>query len=407
MAINKMYSEPMLAAFRKMMQDCTDKNYSGEDFDKMAAALKRMEDLAEELNDFNEYNATLMKEGLQMKFSQHYSAVLSNAAQAKLKSDDGSYDDSSLLATTVKAYEDAILRLQEAQDIAFKDAKGDVSKIKTADKVIPILKKVVKFGKSGVSLPVFLTTLIKKGLEKALEGQVATRSAIEFEIEINKAQSSITPIVKMHEERLAAFDKMAENSLFKLPDSFEFNLKSDDLYRKYASVIDKWRQIESRWSKIFDLVYDWLDSYCKFALWDTRWRPPGCKDETLVKKNIRRTKGCNPGILKQRERIFKECFNLSWDDIFSHPTFIFRHSTFFFPFSKERFNLLKKTYLYCKPESNPATVEEPPKELIDMAEKLHNEKKCSNPDLEKGKLQMIKVYNNYWGEGAYEKKYSS
>ena len=94
-----------------------------------------------------------------------------------------------------------------------------------------------------------------------------------------------------------------------------------------------------------------------------------------------------------------ECFGLKWDDIFKHESFKFKYKSNFFPYSDERFALLKETYQHCKPEA------EPPQESIQQAEKLYDEKKCQNPNLEKGKTEMKEKYDKYWGKGAYEKTF--
>ncbi len=78
-------------------------------------------------------------------------------------------------------------------------------------------------GKSGVSYPVFLRVAEERGLFKAMEGTVVVRDVILEEIEFAK-QSFLPLHVKMHEEKLAAFDVLAARSSLGIPDSFEFGL---------------------------------------------------------------------------------------------------------------------------------------------------------------------------------------
>lgn len=402
MPVDKMFVDPMLQVFRDMAAEMKKQKHSGEAFDKMIAALDRMETLAVECNDLNEFNAKLIQEGLQAKFSMHYGEVMSQAAEKSSKA--GGYDDNTLMQNTLRAYEDAITRIEEAEKVQFENITDDVRKIKPSIRIVPVLRKIIEFGKSGVSYPEFLTKMIVEGWEKAMEGVIVVRDGIEFEIEFSKDTGMIPPYIEMHEERLKAFDEMAKKSAFGLPDSLLFSLKSQEIEHKYKPIIAKWEAIEQRWMKILELLLDWLDAYCSFAPYDGRWRTPGCS-EAQVQKNIRRTKGCNPGILKQRERILFESFGMKWDDIFKHETFKFRHSSLIFPYSEERFELIKKTYPYCQPKGKPVVVEEPPKELIAEAEKLHSEKKVVNPNLKIAAENAKKIYDKYNGEGAYEKNF--
>ncbi|MBD3360396.1 hypothetical protein GF366_01185 [Candidatus Peregrinibacteria bacterium] len=398
MSIDKTITDAMFGTFRNMTQECKDKGLSGENFDKMVETLRRMEQLGEEMDDINAFNAALVEEDLMNKFSQYYGALLSSSAKKEAeKETEKGYDDEKLMARTLKAYEDTVKSLKEQEEKAFAEAKGDITRLlKASNNIIPAIQKVIDLGKSGISYPVFLKKLIEEGLDKALEGQTALRDAIVFEIEINK-DFSIPPIIEMHEERLKAFDELAEKSPFNIPEAFEFSLKDKEIYHKHRPKIIKWKAIRQGWEKIFELLYDWLDSFCKFAPRDKRWRTPGAS-ESRVQKNIRRTKGCNPGFLKERERIFNENFGMNWDDIFTHETFKFQYDSYFFPYSDNRFQLIKDTYEYCKPPGKNNDVEPPPEELIKKAEKLYEENQCINPNIEKAKSRIQEKLNKYYGK---------
>lgn len=400
MPIPEMYSEAMLGTFRNMAQECRDKGSSGPDFDNMIAVLDRMEQLAEELDDFNKYSAILLQEGLQMKFSQHYGRVLSSEAKAKVEEE--GYDDATLLNRTVQAYEDAIPRMLEAEKQAFAEAKGDLSKIKVSIKMVPLLQEIVDFGRSGVSLPVFLIELIKRGWEKALQGQLAVRDSILYQIELSEALD-IPPVINKNKNSLAKFDELASKASFGIPDSFEFQLANREIDWKWEPVIIKWRAIERRIDRIFDILADWIDSYCKFAPYDDRWA--SLQGMSITKKNIRRTNGCNPGFLRERLRILNENFGISWEGIFEHEVYKFWRSRNYFSYSNEYFQLLLDTYPHCTIEDG--KVKEPPKELIQLSEQLHEEKRCMNPNIERHRQHMIAVYDRYWGEGAYNKNFGN
>ncbi len=162
-------------------------------------------------------------------------------------------------------------------------------------------------GKSGVSYPVFLRVAEERGLFKAMEGTVVVRDVIFEEIEFAK-QSFLPLHVKMHEEKLAAFDVLAARSSLGIPDSFEFGLVRQKIEWRYEPEIIRRKECINRWEKLLDLVYDWADSFCSFARYDERWAD--LRGMKFTERNIRRTQECVPGFLKVREKIFDDYFQL-------------------------------------------------------------------------------------------------
>jgi hypothetical protein len=116
-------------------------------------------------------------------------------------------------------------------------------------------------------------------------------------------------------------------------------------------------------------------------------------------RNIRRCKECTPGIFKVRENIFKEYFGLTWDDVFSHETYLSEFKAHRIWYSDESIDLIKAVYPYCKPFS------EPPAELVNRAETIHRDKKIKRPDCygltEENKQLFIKVF----GQTEYDRHY--
>ena len=106
MPVDKMIVDAMLGTFRNMLQECRNKNFSGDDLEAMASVLARMEQLGVEMDDTGAYSGMLVQEGLFMKFSDHYSKVLSAAAQQAGSANSGVYDeaaDKQLLQNTLNA----------------------------------------------------------------------------------------------------------------------------------------------------------------------------------------------------------------------------------------------------------------------------------------------------------------
>ncbi len=78
MPIDEKYTEPMFGSLRAMVQKCREEHIDGEDFNVMKAALKRMEELADEMNDFGDYFDVVQQEDLINKFSNSYGNALSS-----------------------------------------------------------------------------------------------------------------------------------------------------------------------------------------------------------------------------------------------------------------------------------------------------------------------------------------
>ncbi|HOD88286.1 MAG: hypothetical protein KBG30_04510 [Bacteroidales bacterium] len=55
MAIDRMMLDPTLDTYRKMLKDLQEQNITGEDMDKMAEIIARMEQLGNELSDINDF----------------------------------------------------------------------------------------------------------------------------------------------------------------------------------------------------------------------------------------------------------------------------------------------------------------------------------------------------------------
>lgn len=377
MPIDKMYTDAMLGQFRNMVAECDSRNLTGENVDTMKAMMQRMEDLAEEMDDFNEYSAKLTTEGLFQKFSDAYSRALGEAAKQADQSGSVSGDeqDQLLLKNTLDAYESAKEQLKN-------DDYGEL--------IIPAIDDLINLGKSGISYPKFLTETIKRGLDLALEGHVASREGLVQALEWSK--DSVRPVeTRMDTEILETFDALAAKSPFNIPDSFEFQLKRIEIEWRYKPERELYDAVKERWETLLELLFDWLDAYTKFAPYDSRWRTPGASEEQ-VRRNIKFTKECNPGFFKERLRIFKESFDLGFRDIFEHETFINESKAFRVPYSDERLDLIKRTFEVCKPFENPSD------EMIKEAEKLHDEKRCYHPQYGKLGEKAKREYEKRFGK---------
>ena len=338
----------MLGTFRNMYQDLVDRKAGGEAFNKLKTTLDRMEQLALELDDLSSFSAKLTTEGLFVNFSNLYAEVAGEMAAkqyAKISSDE------ELLEQTLAAYESSLKNYEnEPKQKSLYDT----------------MKQIIDLGRSGISYPVFLRICEEKGLYKLLEGGAITREGLVEEKTFNDIFSLPVQFQKM-EELVTIYDKLAEQSVFNTPDTFLFELERVRLDWQYAPVQNRWDAVCRGWDRLLELIHDWLDSYGDFAPHDFRWVVMGDTQKTLC--NIKRTNDCNPGFLKERERIFYEYFQLKWDDIFSHETFLNEFNAGRIWYSDETLELIKETYLHCTPFNKP------PKELIKHAEDIYHNKR--------------------------------
>jgi len=349
MPVEKTYTDAMLGTFRNMLQECKDKNMNNEAFDKMSAAMDRMEALALEMDDLGAFSAKLTTEGLFTEFSTAYGALLAEEGQKKYGSS-GTYDDDKLLQQTVSAYENSLAQLNDHPD---------------KEKLQAPIQNVVDLGRSGVNYPTFLRLLIEKGLDKAMEGSVISREALLKDIQW--AAEMILPVYeKRNRAILTKYDEMAAIAAFGVPDSIVFSMERFRIESEFQPQINKYDAIVWRWGKLLELLHDWIDAYTSFAPYDERYVSLEGMERT--KRNIKFCKECYPGFFKVREDIFKRYFAMSWDDIFKHGSFPNERKARRCMYTDVYVEFLKEVYPNCNPFSTAPT------ELIAKAEQLHNNK---------------------------------
>jgi hypothetical protein len=404
MAIDPMMLNPLLDTFRNMVKDCREKNLSGENFDQMCSVLARMEQLGNELSDFNEFNACMAQENLYGKFSDYYGRVLSGAAQAEVQS--GSYDDSALLKSTIDALKNAIIALRDGYETAMAEATkhGNAYEIEVLQNPAPLIQPIedlIALGEQeGMTLPDFLRIQIERGLDKATEGTVVSRKGMEFE----KGYTDANPVspyhINMIDEKLKAFDKMCADAAFGVPVAKEWNLKRDDIDRKYVSDIERFRKIIALWERMLDDLSHWSLSYTSFAPYIDPWKMAKNPREAVVE-----TQNVHPGVFVNREAMLKKYFNIGFYDIFSHPSFMWQVKYDFISESQEFVEFLAlKIYPQCKPFHHlPADLIAERGDFSMFGPKKQDRE--SNPQMYMIGERMKEFYDNTFGSGRYEQRF--
>ncbi len=267
MPVDKEMADTILGTFRKMFKELEDKGITGESFQTMRTTMDRMEKLALETNDVSEFTAKLTTENLFLEFSNAYTETMTALAKGEYSEGGG---DELLMEKTLEAYEQSIESL-----------KGNPN----YEKLKAPIEELIELGKSGISYPVFLRMAEEQGLYQTLQGDIVVRDAI-LSDKMFCELLHLPLEVEKHEKILEKHDELTSQSPFNVADSFQFGLERQKIEWDYTPRINQWNLISRLWEKMI------------------------------------RTQECNPGILKAREKVFMEYFQMSWDDIFNHETFL-------------------------------------------------------------------------------------
>jgi hypothetical protein len=141
-------------------------------------------------------------------------------------------------------------------------------------------------------------------------------------------------------------------------------------------------------------------AYCSFAPYLKPWvLAPNPKQACIDTQKMR------PGIFREREKLFKKYFGLSFHDMFKHETFIWEVNSKYIGDSQEHIEFLAlEVYDQCQPFNDL------PQELIKKREASHyagpnKQDRESNPESHIPNHRLQAYYDSVFGEGRYASKY--
>ncbi len=348
MPVDASMVDAILGTFRTMSQELKDKGIDTPDAKAAHDVLQKMEDLAQEMDDMTAYSTKLGVDGLFTDFSNAYGKALAAGAA---ESSSGDQSDDQLMATTLKAYEDALNTLKENPANAH---------------IVPTVQRVVDLGKSGMSYPLFLKACEEEGVFLGLDSPHAGPT-IAYDIYCYELAHQPAH-VRMYKKMQEVYNQLVEKAPFSYPDPVEWEINRQKIEWQYAPELALYDAITDRWERLLTMVDDWVDSFCKFAPYDDRWAGMGgTNSAAITQKNIERTQECDPGRIKVREDIFKEYFGLGWNDIFSHETYTTQLNARLLWYSDERLDFLREVHEVMKPGGRPTP------EMIAQAESMHDD----------------------------------
>lgn len=412
MPINQMMLGPMLDPFKAMADDCAAKGCSGESYDEMMAALHRMEELGQELNDFMDFSTKLATENLQMNFSLAYGRVLTEAASQQSNSGDG-YDDNALLKQTLDALKNAVVELRKGEQVAIAEGKKhlndtaqksvaetEISTLAKTGQLIKPIEALITYGESGINFPTFLRVQIEKGLDKAMEGSTVLREGVAYELDFAKAASVNPYNIAIRQEQGEYFDELVNKTNFDVPNSLSITLGFDKISQAYVSRVNKWTAIERAWEQVFSLLDTWSMVQTRFAPQMEPWVLAGTP--SAIQDAIEKDKATLPGIIQERARLIMENFSLDFTALFAHETFIWSVKKHHFSYSQIYTELLiNKIFKQCMPTQLLNGDD------IQTIERLYENKEMPNPENYKILNRQEAVYDQYFGLGNFIVKFGS
>ncbi|MBK8953282.1 MAG: hypothetical protein IPM85_14430 [Chitinophagaceae bacterium] len=341
-----------------------------------------------------------MQEGLFMKFSDHYGKLLSTAARPATLSS-GVYDeksDTALLQQTIQAYKDAIVRLQENQ-VQTKKMMGqhasDADVLIKDKAIITAIMGLIKLGESGCSYPVFLTEMMKRGLDKAIEGAALNRDAQVYLLEAAKAIAAAPGYIQQEEDKLALFDTLSKASAAGFPNTMQYTLGCEKIEWTHQPVISNWNKIKEGWEKAVFWLDEWITAYCSFAPSIAPWAQARNPMEAVIE-----SQECVPGKLRVWEQINRKYFTLSLKELFRHSSFEWDVKNHHMYWSQGYIEfLLNEIEPLCLPRRQPLA------SLIEKAAAFHTGKRKVNPAVGEPARRYARYFNSYFGEGEYEKRF--
>jgi hypothetical protein len=393
-----------------MYQECETKQASGPSFEKMKAALQRMEMLANEHSDFMAFQGQLMQENLMGDFGLYSGEVLAGMAKAEQAD---TYDDKALLEQSLNGLRDALKRLddmeQDTRNEVLKHAKAGEEKLTEVDLIVaqksveqyePIkkaIRELIAFGETCENLPTFLRIQMEKGMDKAMDGSVVVRDVFEEDVVL----SDIQHLSPFHKQRsrdiLNMYVALQEKSAFGTPEPIEVEMERRRIEVRYQPDLDKWDKVRYEWRTILETLAHWVASQCPRAPYVDPWQmiPEPAKSE-----QIKEDKHCNPGWLEGYLNVFRENHGLSFMDIFRLESFRYDVEDHRLLYSQEyMLHLIRNIFPQCRTGNFLS------QELIDLDMKFYNEKRMWDPEPMPSMLKFIEWFNNKYGAGVYQQRF--
>lgn len=401
MAVDKSLLDAITGGYKFYLDDMKSKNITGQYYDEVERLFKRIEELGEECSDMNELYAKMQNENITVKMSDAYTRALTEEGNKNYMPQNGEVpDDSQLFKNTIDAYKNCIQALRDdyknTLEKATESQRMRIMVENNPEKLIKSIEDMIAVSEEpGMTYANFLRIQIERGLDKAAEG-VTTRSFLEDIVECKKAFMVPEIEIKMWEEKLEEYNKVAANNKFNLVELHEWEFISDRIERKYKPEIVKRERINDMFMQIVGDLADWIMSYCSYPPYELM--PWSVMSHDAAIADLSRIQKVTPGIVKEREKLLFRYFGLRLKDIIKDEYFLNDIKSNMIDDSQEYLEfLLLEVYPQCKPFNDASS------ELIDKQTSMYKGKKEVNPGRKEPYLRMKKYYDSKYGEGYMEK----
>jgi len=401
MAIDKTIVDAFTGGYKFYIDDLKNKNITGEHFDTVMKLFNRIEELGEQCSDMNEFYAKMQDENITVKISDAYTRALTEEGNKKHMPQNGEVpDDSQMFKNTIDAFKNSIKSLRDNFDnLMEKATESERMRLMVENNPEPIIKSIEDMiavsEEPGMTYANFLRIQIERGLDKAAEG-VTTRSSLEDIVECKKTFMVPEIEIKMWEEKLEEYNKVAANNKFNQVDQHEWELISDRIDRKYKPDLVRHERINDMFMQIVSDLADWVMSYCSYP--PSELMPWNAMPHDAAIADLTRIQKVTPGIIREREKLLFRYFGLRLKDIVKDEYFLNDIKSNMIDDSQEYLEfLLLEVYPQCKPFNDAS------RELIDKQTSMYKGKKEVNPGKKEPYLRMKKYYDSKYGEGYMEK----
>jgi hypothetical protein len=302
MPISEETLQALIATYVQWQQDLEAKGMT-EYAEKMNAVLDEYRALAKKASDMADFTQKMMAEGLPQKASAIYSESMTAGTQSQAQSPQESKAEGS---SGVSGSEDSFEIEKKQIDGVFANLIADVKKDKAEAEQdeeraweIPFFERMIELYDSGISYPLYLKALEEEGISDRMGQIQGIREMLEEGLEASISTRNL-PIQMMHEELLAAWDKLCEGSPSGAPNKIIWEVTEYKIRMKHQPRKIEWEMKDLLFGNLLSLAHNWIDSFTKWAPADPRWYVERYQDETM--RRVKLTKYLNGGAAKTTDR---------------------------------------------------------------------------------------------------------
>lgn len=388
---------PFIATYIQWQKDYEEKGMT-EQANQLKAVLDEYRAVAAESNDIADFTQKMMAKGLPQKASAIYSQSMTAGAENQAQ------QQSSASEETTESESDSFEKQKKQIDDVFANLIADVKKDKAEAELdeeraweIPFFERMIELYDSGISYPLYLKALEEEGISDRMAQLQGIREMLELGLEANTATRNL-PVQLMHEELLAAWDKLCEESPSGVPDKIIWEVTDFKIRMKHHPRKIEWELKDQIFGNLLGAIHNWIDSHTKWAPNDPRWSDMG-EPLDVIMRRVKKTKFTSAGYAMELEKMLKEYFGFGWDEMFNDPVFLYMRESRdklknfgFMPYTDNRLDFLRYEVW---PEVDP--LKPPSPELIAKAEEVYGDQNIedwsTNKDMDAEYEKMLSKLN--------------